>query len=226
MQKSILNVETCYGELELEHWESIYMLFLNQFLASYKIDNSKNVRIATEAMYEGFVSFYQKTPRMLGEYSDGKGQFSFCWRWNQSRGQVIIKMPLTIVNNQKKDYYVKILKFNHRILHQKSVLYPYPRLPYRSRSIYKAWILEIFSLQSQHIMSFYWCQHGKQPENNIQEQDLSIDKVIDIINSVPDIDWESYEVELMRGVVETDKSNVAVIWNDNTDIYAKTEENK
>lgn len=207
-EKRILNVETCYGQLELEHWESIYMLFLNQFLVDYMIDNSADVKISSAAMIEGFVSFYKKTPRMLGEYTEGKGKYSFYWRWNQSRGQVVVKLPLHF-DNEKKMYYVKILKFNHRILHHKNILCS--RIP-RSQSIYKAWILEIYSATTEYQFSFYWCQNGKKPETPIDTDILSFDRVIEIIDSVPDIDWEQYEMELMRGCVDTDKSNVAVYW--------------
>lgn len=204
-EKKAFQVETCYGHLELEHWEAIYMLYMHQFLSEYMLDNSKNLKVSGEAMQEGFVGFYTNTPKMSGEYRDGKGKYSYYWRWNQSRGQVIIKMPLLIFSNARDYYYVKILKFNHRILHQKNEIYAYPRN--RAKKIYKSWILEIYTPYSKLLGCFYWCQHGT-PSTNLETDILPFERVMEILNSIPDIDWDWLETELQCGMANRPPDNV------------------
>lgn len=203
--KKAFQVETCYGHLELEHWEAIYMLYMHQFLSDYVLDNSKNPKVSAAAMQEGFVGFYSNTPKMSGEYRDGRGKYSYYWRWNQSRGQVIIKLPLLLYSSERETYYVKILKFNHRILHQKNEIYAYPRN--RAKKIYKSWILEIYTQNSELLGCFYWCQHGT-PSNNLENDILPFERVMEILNGLPDIDWDWLETELDSGIADIKQNHV------------------
>ncbi len=196
--KDRVEVVLVSGILHPEHWDAIYHLKLSSYLYPAKVNNRVGTPIRKKEMVTGYTSFYNERPRMCGDFLGGRGDLQTRWRWNQSSGQVAVKMVLNL-EGRPKQYYVRIVKYNNRVITPKDVCFTLSR---RWSRTFKAWVMEIFELLDivapqiniEYKCSFYWCVSGSDLERyldrDVVTQDgtriaYTYDQVCKIIDSVP-----------------------------------------
>ena len=180
-----------HGKPQLEHWDALHVLKFNLNLLSSLIDNSKNPDVRSHQMALDHKAFYKVKPRMRGEYNSGRGFLNNRWRWNQSNGQVIIFLDLSLPDGfPSGKCYVRMLKYNNRSVSPHENVYTLTR---RFSQMHKAWIMELYDCNKESIGVFYWCAKGY-PSSSLHPssivnaplpKDLSVDYVKKLIDELP-----------------------------------------